>query len=379
MKLVYCVPALYNPGGMERVLTEKVNYLVGTGKYDITIVTTDQNGRPAYFPLDDRIKLVDFGLNFEAHFACGLLKKTWLHYKKQSMYKRKLQDYLMECKADICISLCGKEIDFLTSLKDGSRKMAEIHFSKSFRLQFFESHKRGLLWKWIGQLRTGQLEKATKKLDTLVVLTQQDLKDWLQTNKNAICIPNPSPLQVVEHADWDSKRVIAVGRLDAQKGYDYLIKIWRVVAERFPDWRLDIYGRGELESDLRKQIYDAGLADCVSLKGVTQNVVKEYLSSSIFVMSSRYEGLPMVLIEAMACGLPLVSFDCECGPRDVIQDGVNGFLIPTFDVEGFADKLMCLMGDRQLRELMGVKGKEMSGRYAIDAIMQQWINLFDAK
>ena len=107
MKLVYCVPALYNPGGMERVLTEKVNYLVNTGKYDITIVTTDQNDRPAYFPLDERIKRVDFGLNFEAHFACGLLKKTWLHYKKLSLYKKKLQDYLVECKADICISLCG--------------------------------------------------------------------------------------------------------------------------------------------------------------------------------------------------------------------------------------------------------------------------------
>ena len=108
-------------------------------------------------------------------------------------------------------------------------------------------------------------------------------------------------------------------------------------------------------------------------------MTKEYLSSSIFVMSSRYEGLPMVLIEAMTCGLPLVSFDCECGPREVIQDSVNGFLIPTFDIKEFADKLMLLMENRGMREMMGKRGKEMSGRYAIGAIMQQWINLLDAK
>ena len=285
----------------------------------------------------------------------------------------------MKCKADICISLCGKEIDFLISLKDGSRKMAELHFSKKFRFQYMKSCNKSFLWKCIGRFRTKQLVRATKRLTTLVVLTQQDLHDWLRTNKNVICIPNPSPFKMDGHADWAAKRVIAAGALEGVKGYDFLIKIWRIVANRFPDWRLDIYGKGRLESDLRKQIYDADLADCVSLRGTTKDIAKEYLTSSVFVMTSRHEGLPMVLIEAMTCGLPLVSFDCECGPREIIQNGENGFLIPTFDIDGFADKLMRLMSDRQMREMMGIKGKDMSDRYAVEPIMQQWMNLYDAK
>ncbi len=377
MKLVYCVPALYNPGGMERVLTEKVNYLVNTGKYDITIVTTDQNHRPVYFLLDDRIQLVDFGLNFEEHFAAGLVKKTWLHYKKLSLYKKKLQEYLVKCKADICISLCGKEIDFLTSLKDGSRKMAEIHFSMNNRKQFIMARHQGFLWSCLGDFRTWQLKRATRGLERLVVLTNQDAVDWQKTHKNVVVISNPIPFNCPEKPNLNSKRVIAIGKLDEQKGYDYLLEAWKLVHARHADWQLDIFGQGPWREKLEACIEENALGDSAFLHGTTTDVKSEYLKSAFYVMSSRYEGLPMVLIEAMACGLPLVSFDCECGPREVIKEGENGFLVPMGNVEKLAGAICRLIEDGKLRERMSVKAKEYASRYSLENIMPKWMNLFN--
>lgn len=379
MKIVYCIPFLFNSGGMERVLTEKVNYLVRFGGYDITIITTDQEGKPIYFPLDPRVKVVDFDLNFSRHYHYGLVRKYIVHHRKLAEYKRKLETYLRENKVDICVSLCGKEIDFLTSLKDGSRKIAEHHFSKQHRALFMQSHQRGLIWHWLGKIRSKQLERATLGLSELVVLTKQDLSDWQQSNSNVIAIPNPSPLNPRDLASLDNRRVITVGRLDEQKGYDYLIDAWKIVNVSFPDWRLDIYGNGELKTMLQQQISANGLEGKVCLRGVTRDVEREYLDSSMFVMSSRYEGLPMVLIEAISCGLPIVSFDCECGPREVIEEGVNGYLIPTFDVQQLADRMMELMHNPDLRKKMGQAAKRISHRYVIDAVMQQWIDLFERK
>ena len=376
-KIVYCIPLLYNSGGMERVLTEKVNYLVATGNYDITIITTDQEQKSIYFPIDSRIKVVNFDLNFCEHYNWPLVKKYFAHKRKLAQYKRKLESFLLENEIDICVSLCGKEIDFLTSLKDRSRKIAELHFSKKHRALFLQARKQGLLWKWIGDFRSWQLKRATSRLSNLVVLTQQDLNDWLKTNKNVISIPNPSPLSPERTSILEIKKVITVGRLDAQKGYDYLIEAWEMVAKRYPEWTLDIYGSGELKNELQKQIADSGLDKKVHLSGTTKNIEEVYMSSSIFVMSSRYEGLPMVLIEAMSCGLPLVSFDCECGPREVIQNGKNGFLVPTFDIKLLADKLMLLMENVSLRKTMGSESKNMSSKYSVNEIMQHWMNLFD--
>ncbi len=377
MKLVYCVPALYNPGGMERVLAEKVNYLVNTGKYDITIVTTDQKDRPVYFPLDERVKLVDFGLDFEGHFAAGLVKKTWLHYKKLSLYKKKLQEFLVACKADICISLCGKEIDFLTSLKDGSRKMAELHFSMNNRKLFILARHQGFLWRCLGDFRTWQLKRATRGLSRLVVLTNQDAADWRKTHENVVVITNPVPFDCDEEPDLNAKRVIAVGKLDEQKGFDYLLQAWKLVHAKHTGWRLDIFGQGPWKEKLDAFISENALGNSAFLCGTTMDVKSEYLKSTFYVMSSRYEGLPMVLIEAMVCGLPLVSFDCECGPREVIKEGENGFLVPMGDVEQLADAMCRLIEDKELRERMSAKGKECASRYSLESIMPQWVGLFD--
>lgn len=377
MKLLYCIPSLCNAGGMERVISEKVNYLINLPNYEITIVTTDQKGKDIRFPLDKRIRLVHLNIDFDGHFSENLFKKYILHQRKIKIYKRKLVQLIKELEIHICLSLCGKEIDFLASLPVKCKKIGEIHFAMNVRKQFLTSRKKGFLWSFLGEIRTRQLKKATKGLDTLVVLTKADLEQWQPTHKNTIQIPNPNPLDNKSVSTLLNKRVISVGKLDAQKGYDMLVEAWQLVAIRHPDWVLAIFGEGEWESKLRSRIKELDLEGTINLCGNTVDIVSQYLDSSIYVMSSRYEGLPMVLIEAMSCGLPIVSFDCEYGPRELIIEGKSGLLVPPNNLEQLAEKICILIEDENLRIKMGIKALEGVRKYAKEPIMHQWIDLFE--
>lgn len=376
MKLLYFIPALYNHGGMERVLTQKVNYLVKQLGYEIAVVTTDQHQMPCAFNLSDKVRLFHLDLNFKDHYNQFLCRKLVSHYSKLRKYKKEIYKILEIEKPDIVISLGGKEIDFLYKLKNNARKVCEMHFSMNFRKQFLDSRKHGFIWKLIGDFRTNRLKKVTKKLDRLVVLTNQDKIQWELTHTNVLHIVNPNPLVPVKERNADNKTVISVGRLDEQKGYGFLIDSWKLVAEKHPDWKLNIFGTGELESVLNNKILMLGLEDIVNLKGLSKEIEKEYMSASFFVMSSLYEGLPLVLLEAMSFGLPVVSFDCEWGPRETILDGENGFLIPVKNYVQLAEKINLLIENRPLLSKMANEAVKTSKKYDITIVMNQWDEMF---
>lgn len=377
MKLLYCIPSLSNAGGMERVLTEKVNYLVNLNNYEITIVTTDQKEKEVWFTLDNRIRLVHLNIDFESHYSESLFFKYILHRRKLKIYKSRLAHLIKELKVNICISLCGKEIDFLVDLDVKCKKIAEIHFSMNNRKQFIISHYKGIFWRFLGDLRTLQLRKATSGLDKLVVLTKADQVQWEQTHNNIAQIPNPNPFLNNDISNLLNKRVISVGKFDAQKGYDMLVEVWSLVAVKHPDWVLNIFGEGEWEQLLRDRIKDLNLLGKINLCGKTIDVVTNYLDSSIYVLSSRYEGMPMVLIEAMSCGLPIVSFSCEYGPGEMIIEGENGFLVPLNNLPKLAEKICVLIENESLRIKMGAKAFECAKLYSKEPIMNKWIDLFN--
>lgn len=377
MKLLYCIPSLYNAGGMERVISEKVNYLVNVPNYEIAVVTTDQKGKEVQFPLDHRIRLVHLNIDFDGHYSESLFRKYVLHKRKLKIYKKSLVQLIEELEVDICISLCGKEIDFLVDLNVRCKKMAEIHFAMNNRKQFLTSHHKGFIWGFLGEIRTLQLKKATKGLDRLVVLTEADQKQWEQSHQNIVQIPNPNPLVNKDFSSLLNKRVISVGKLDAQKGYDMLVEAWGLVAVKHPDWVLDIFGVGEWDHKLGNRIKELDLVGKINLCGRTSDVVSHYLDSSIYVMSSRYEGMPMVLIEAMSCGLPIVSFDCEYGPGEMIIEGESGFLVALNNLQQLAEKICVLIENESLRIKMGAKALECAKRYSKESIMEKWIELFD--
>jgi glycosyltransferase involved in cell wall biosynthesis len=359
MKLLYCIPALHNTGGMERVISIKVNYLADLADYEIFIVTTDHRlNQELSYPLNSNIKVIHLDLDFEAHFKSSLISKTISHHRKLLRYKKQLKAIIDENQIDICVSLCGKEIDFLGSL-------------------FLSARKRGLLWKTLGALRTYQLIQSAKKLDTFVVLTKEDEKQWLMHSKNIVRISNPAVFNPHTTSKLTDKKAIAVGRLSPQKGYDMLIDAWSKVFQIYPDWKLEIYGDGELKELLSKTISDSRMENCVELCGVVSDIQDKYLESSIFVLSSLYEGLPMAMIEAMTCGLPIVAFDCEYGPRELVTNEYNGFLVEPQEVNSFADKIIQLIDNADLRTALGGNSIQKSKELAVDKIMNDWIALFE--
>ena len=173
------------------------------------------------------------------------------------------------------------------------------------------------------------------------------------------------------------KRIIAVGRLQAQKGFDLLIQSWQLIAARHPDWQLVVYGHGGDLQKLQQQLEKAGLTSSMTFAGTTDNIYKEYQDSAFYVMSSRYEGWGLVLVEAMSCGLPCVSFDCPYGPSDIIRDGEDGFLVENGNIQQLAEKMELLINNKELRERLGVRARLNAARFTSDNIMPQWTKLFE--
>lgn len=366
MKVVYCIPGIYAAGGTERVVINKANYLSSKG-YDVIIITTDQNNRGVFFKLDKRVKHFDLKINYYKNSTRSLLIKLYYFFCNRILHRIRLRELLLYLKADVVISIFMNEMSILPYINDGSKKILEFHFSRPF---FKINRKPGL----IGVIHSIQERldiSIIKKYDKFVVLTEEDKLNW-QELSNLSVIPNASSIEgeVAVH-DGD---VIAVGRLTAQKGFNRLIDVWsRVGVER----TLKIYGAGELHEDLEKQIKALHLDKKVFLEEPTSNMQKVYSESSLLVMTSFYEGLPMVMLEAQSFGLPIVSFDFPCGPKDVIDDGKDGYIIRDGDVSAMAEKITELLQNDDMRVSMGINAKNKSVRYKQDKIMQQWCDLFD--
>lgn len=374
MKLIYCIRATYNPGGMERVLLNKVSYLVREKGWNVTIVTTDQGGRPPFYPFPEEIRMIDLGINYADDNDKNVLLKISGYLKRRKVHKRKLAALLDKERVDIVVSLYPSESSFIPELKDGSKKVLELHFCKFFRLQYGRNGLLGL----IDRLRTKQDEKIARRFDKFVVLTNEDKEYW-GAMPNIEVIPNAAMPMGNNLSDGSAKRVIAVGRLDYQKGFDRLIQAWGIVQqhETFKDWTLDIFGQGEWKKMLQNMIDKAELNKHTHINKPTNAIGKEYANSSLIVMTSNYEGFGMVLVEAMACGVPAIAFDCKCGPKDIIKNGTNGLLIANGDINGLAEAMMKLMGDESLRSKMSAYAREVANIYSEEKVMQKWISLFE--
>lgn len=373
MKIIYCTHSLCNPGGMERVLVNKVTYLVERLHWDISIVTTDQKGRPSFYPLPTGVRVTDLGINYSDDNVKSVTGKILGYLQKRRRHKRLLTSLLEREKPDIVVSLYPSESSFIPDIKDGSKKVLELHFCKYFRLQYGRKGPLGIIDKW----RTHQDERIVRRFDKFVVLTNEDKEYWGNLH-NIEVIPNAAMNMGGHFSDVANHRVIAVGRLDYQKGFDRLIQAWCYIQRdgRYQDWHLDIFGQGEWHEMLENMISERNLNDSIRLNNPTNQIGREYAQSSLIVMTSNYEGFGMVLVEAMACGVPAVAFDCKCGPRDIISDGENGLLVPNGDIPGLAEAMMKLMGDYELRRRMSVKARQVVDTYSEKAVMDKWVRLF---
>lgn len=376
MKIAYLYTALVTVGGADRVVTEKANYLAEALGHDVYIITDSQNGRQPAFPLSDKVKHIDLDVDLDKQYHHGLVVRSYYYFSLMHLYKKRLTKLLNEIKADIVITTLGRDLDFLTKLKDGSKKIGESHIAKQYTRNFHLLEARGFPYKQIAQYWRKKQEKAVRNLDAFVVLTQYDAESWSKI-KVADIIPNSLPFYTNESSLLDRKQLIAVGRLSEQKGFDLLISAWKRIAKQHADWKIHLYGEGELENELKKSIAQHGIEDSFIIHKPVKDIKEKYLESSIYVMSSRFEGFGMVLIEAMACGVPCISFDCPHGPSHIIKDGEDGILVENGNVEKLADAISSLIMDKERRMAMGKAAKRNIARYSQKNIMQQWENLFN--
>lgn len=373
MKIIYCIHSVYNPGGMERVLYNKVKYLAERLQWEVMVVTTDQHNRPTFYPFPKAVRMVDLDINYSVDNDKNIFRKIGGYLRRRRLHRKRLTDLLMREKADIVVSLYPSESSFIPDIKDGSKKVLEIHYCKFFRLQY---GRKGILG-WIDRWRTRQDERIVSRFDKFVVLTREDQGYWGNLS-NIEVIPNAALFLGSGYSDVCAHRVIAVGRLDYQKGFDRLIKAWELVQqkEKFQDWKLDIFGQGEWRDMLQGMINERHLEKSICLNAPTSHIGTEYARSAMLVMSSNYEGFPMVMIEAMACGLPVVSYDFKCGPKDIIQHGVNGMLVHEGDIRGLAEAMEKVMENETLRKGLSVQARKIVETYAEERVMNQWIVMF---
>lgn len=381
MNLLYLIPHLYNSGGMERVLCQKANWLATHTDWHILIATvepTPEGKQMSYFPLEESIRTEELNIGFDADFHAALPKKYIRHKQKMRAYRQALRELILREKIDLCISLGGKELAFLPEMP--CRTMAELHFAKDERLLRIQAHHHGAFWTLLGKVRVCQMEREMKRFERFVVLTEADCRQWTEAGcKDVRVIPNPCSLCGTELPELlREKEVLAVGRLHPQKGYDRLLDAWKQVEEKLPDWRLTIVGEGPEHPMLEEQIKRLSLRHA-TLAGAHGHIERDMRRASLLALSSRYEGLPLAMIEAMWCGLPCVSMDCPHGPSELLSDG-GGLLVEDGDTEAFAQALLKMMQDEQWRQEEGQKAYAFAHReFSEEAIMGKWLRLIEEK
>jgi len=368
MKIIYTIAGFYRSAGMERVLANKANWLCRHG-WDVLIVTTEQNGRPNAFLLDDRIRMTDLAVGYENTNGASVFKKMFKHPVKCFYHKWALSKLLKKEQADVTVSMfCGDE-RFLTKIKDGSHKVLEVHFSRFKRLQY---GRKGL-WRLADRIRSSADARIVRSFERFVVLTQEDMGYW--GNIPCVrCIPNARTFTMDPPASLDNHVVIAVGRYSEQKNFKDLLAVWSRIDRR--DWVLHLVGDGEQRNMLEELAGSLGISDSVVFGKCMGDIRNVYEGASILALSSLYEGLPMVLIEAQSAGIPVVAYECKCGPKDVLTDGVDGYIVPEGNTDILADRLSRLMTDTALRKKMGAAAYAASERYEEETIMAQWETLF---
>lgn len=368
MKIVYCIDSVYLLGGMEKVTIVKANALAKIPSNEVWVVVTDACDN-SLIPLEG-VHLVNLDVNYY-DWGVGYLGFC----KKHQLHKKRLTECLNRIMPDVVVATGKGEKYLVPYLKLVSKPVIirEMHIAKYYRRMSVCGLKEKL-FAWAGEIY--EYHWNMKRYDHIVLLTEEDRERNWKGWKNISVIPNPITSVCEEKSTCTVRTAIAVGRLADQKDFAALIRIWRRVTERHPDWRLEIWGTGELRMALQQQIKALDLENKVFLMGFTSEPLIKMSQASIYLLSSKCEGLPLVMIEAMSVGLPVVSYMCPTGPKDIIDDGKTGFLVPLGDEDTFVDRVCMLIEDERLRKDMGQAAQRGVEQYRIEKIIQRWMALF---
>ena len=358
MRILYIVPKINNEGGVARVLSVKANYFVENFGDEVHILTQNIGNIPLFYSFNDKIVLHDM-----------VLQGNKISFFSQ--YVKALKKEVQTINPDLIV-VCDNGLKAYTIpfvLKTKIPIIFECHGSKYIeekeQAKYFFGTKIKSLFK----------EVSANKYNKFVGLSKESLKEW--NVKNGIVIPNPLWFKTTQFADLKSKKVIAVSRHSYEKGLDRMLQIWQRVVQKHPDWCLEIYGKTNENQEMRDLANALNIGQSVTFLEPVKNINDKYLEASMLVMTSRTEGFGMVLLEAMALGLPCVAYDCPVGPRSIIINNENGFLVEDGNIDSFVQKIELLIENENLKIKMGKNAKNSVSKYNLETIMQQWKSLFE--
>ena len=368
MRILYVNDALAIWGGLERIIVEKVNYLVEEYGYEAHLLTANQGSHSIPYSLSSRVVYHDLGINFQQQYKYSKLSRMFVRWKLNCLFVKRLREYISIIKPDVIVSVRSELTMGIVKAKGNIPLIYESHKSRYCKkfddAGFYE------------QVKSAWYNRSARYANMVVALTEGDALDWREINPNVTVIPNIVHLnESGNYSNGESKSVIFVGRFCRQKDIRSLLEIWEVVHKRHPDWTLHIYGGyGEEQNELLPLIN--GMQANIQVHEPTSDIFEKYRESSVCILTSRFEPFGLVLPEAMSNGLPVVAFNCPYGPADIITDGKDGFVIKNKDTQAFAGKLCELMENKELRLNMGRSGIISSRRFSSDKIMPLWHSLF---
>ena len=377
MKIVFLHHANICKGGIERMLAMKANLLAERVGCDVVMLTYEQNEEPFPYDLSPKVKCVDLGVRlysaYKSLYPMRFFKKLILRRRLTNALRIFLEDY----KPDIvvCTDKDAHELNALYRAHTTEKLIVEGH-TGLIDHQMQVLRPRPFLSKLMAKKELVRLKMAVSQFVTLIALTPDDARQWSSYVKT-VYIPNYLPFYPETPADLfvEKKRVIAVGRLNYQKGQDLLLEAWKRVEDTHPDWHLDIFGDGQEKPNLQSQISNLKLTN-VTIHPSTTDIYTEYLKSDFLVCSSRWESFGLILIEAMSCGIPAVSFDCDNGPRSIIADGQDGLLVKNGDIEDLADKINYLIEHPAQRQQMGLAAHQNVARFSEEEVFKRYLEFY---
>lgn len=377
MKIVYIKGSITTQGGTARMVIEKANYLSSHLGFDVTVVTYNHHqDQLSAYPLSDEVKQINLQVPITSQYQYKYPKRFWVRWQNNRLLRKELSIIVQEIDPDILIGIAQCQADIVSKIKCRGKKIIECHEAKNFTLSGFGMNLSFIQREYLNLFRSYYFRTIEQNADVIVTLTEGD-KDLWKRAKRVEVIPNFSTMPVTNFSDCKAKRVIAVGRLEWEKGYSRLVNVWKIVSAKHPDWQLDIFGEGDMEDVIRLFIKKSGVKNLIIHK-FTPNISKEYANSSICVLTSYFEGFSLVLLEAQKHGVPCVAFDCPFGPRSVLSDSYSGFLVDDGDIRVFADRVCRLIEDENLRKQFAQSGIEHAKVFDVETIINQWKDLFES-
>lgn len=377
MKIVFIIKSFAMKAGVERLMSDKMNYMADHG-HIVTLITYEQGSHPYPFMLNPSIKHIDLDTRFFTLKKYTLLRRIFKSLHLQKTFKKKLQLTIRELQPDI-INITTYSLNLvgiILNLHCSAKRTIESHVNFDSILKEEDYKNKGILHTIARYYDAYYLNKI-KRFDALFTLTKGDALQWEEYAQNVYVIPNPLtiyPENVKEHHE-SYHRIICAGRLDYQKGFDILIDAFSLIAHKCPTWHIDIFGNGDEEQALYDLISQKGLRERIFIHPATDSIYEEFQLSDFFVFSSRYEGWGLALVEAMACGIPAISFRCKYGPEDIITNEVDGLLVKEGDILELADKILWMISHPKQCRIMGNKARESAIKYKKEPIFQKWATI----